>query len=60
MNPNLQLLLEDRDHWRDRALNAEYMLKVTAPKENRKRHKKREGRRILRLVSVNGKSPPNN
>ena len=55
-----QLLIE-RDEWRERALNAEHTLKVTAPKGNRqKRRKKREGRRILKLVSINGKSLPSN
>jgi len=50
-------LLRERDHWRDRALDAEQILVEKLPKKHRKRVHKRQGRRILRLVSINGKTP---
>ena len=31
-----------------------------AESSRKKKHRKRQGRRILKLVSINGKSPPNN
>jgi len=42
-------------------LYCKYIDQDSHPKKaSTKHHRKRQGRRILKLVSINGKSPPNN
>ena len=64
-NKLIQVLRENRDLWKQKAIELEARLSVythngSQKKGRQKRSKKREGRRILKLVSINGKSPPRN
>jgi len=59
----IRLLEEHNERLEAENLELQNQLKFaesSARSRNRKRHKKREGRRILKLVSINGKCLPGN